>query len=158
MNNRVKTNKYTVLTFLPKNLFLQFSKMANFYFLVLILLELVPIITDDTSVPPVLVYPLTFVVGLSMIKDAYEDYVRYRSDSEENSRKAQTLFNHELIDFGESPTNKNKINVQESVSHSMSNSITAELPEQLLGEQKDENKAYEPKIWEEVRVGDIIKV
>ena len=56
-------------------------------------MELVPIITDDTSVPPVLVYPLCFVVGLSMIKDAYEDYVRFRSDSEENSRKVHVLCN-----------------------------------------------------------------
>ena len=100
-NNRVKTNKYTLLTFLPKNLLLQFSKMANFYFLILIVMEFVPIITDDNSVPPVLTYPLTFVVGLSMIKDAYEDYVRYRSDADENSRKVKILHDQEEITFSE---------------------------------------------------------
>ena len=29
--------------------------------------------------------PLTFVVALSMIKDAYEDYKRHQSDSKENN-------------------------------------------------------------------------
>ena len=33
MSNKVVTTKYTCLSFLPKNLFEQFSKMANAYFL-----------------------------------------------------------------------------------------------------------------------------
>lgn len=42
MSNKVSTTKYTCLTFLPKNLFYQFTKLANGYFLFLILLQLVP--------------------------------------------------------------------------------------------------------------------
>ena len=38
MSNEVCTGKYTCLTFLPKNLFFQFTKLANFYFLFLVLL------------------------------------------------------------------------------------------------------------------------
>ena len=76
-------------------------------------MELVPIITDDPSVPPVLVFPLAFVVGLSMIKDAYEDYVRYRSDADENSRKVQVLFDHDELTFTEP---KSRVNVTESLS------------------------------------------
>jgi hypothetical protein len=41
-NNTVRTNKYTVLTFLPLNLMVQFSKMANVYFLMLTLMEFIP--------------------------------------------------------------------------------------------------------------------
>ena len=33
--NVVKTSKYTFLTFLPKNLYVQFSKAANVYFFVI---------------------------------------------------------------------------------------------------------------------------
>lgn len=33
-NNSVRTTKYTLLTFLPKNLFEQFRRIANFYFLI----------------------------------------------------------------------------------------------------------------------------
>lgn len=38
-SNRISTSKYTILTFLPLNLFEQFSKMSNFYFLMLTLME-----------------------------------------------------------------------------------------------------------------------
>jgi Phospholipid-translocating ATPase N-terminal len=38
-NNEIHTSKYNVLTFLPKNLFYQFSKMSNLYFLTMSLLE-----------------------------------------------------------------------------------------------------------------------
>jgi hypothetical protein len=33
-NNAIHTGKYNAFNFLPKNLFWQFSKLANFYFLV----------------------------------------------------------------------------------------------------------------------------
>lgn len=38
-DNKVRTSKYTVLNFLPKNLILQFRAIANFYFLVLVILQ-----------------------------------------------------------------------------------------------------------------------
>ncbi len=37
-NNAICTSKYTILTFIPKNLFEQFSKMANVYFLFIMVL------------------------------------------------------------------------------------------------------------------------
>jgi len=33
-NNKICTSKYSAITFLPKNLFEQFSKVANIYFVV----------------------------------------------------------------------------------------------------------------------------
>lgn len=33
-NNKISTSKYTLITFFPKNLFEQFSRAANVYFLV----------------------------------------------------------------------------------------------------------------------------
>jgi hypothetical protein len=52
---------------------LQFSKMANTYFLIMLILEMVPQLQYGSGGVPDLVMPLTFVVGLSMIKDIYED-------------------------------------------------------------------------------------
>ena len=49
-------------------------------------MEAYPPISDSNGVP-VLILPLSFVVGVSMIKDIYEDYQRHKSDNEENSRK-----------------------------------------------------------------------
>ena len=85
-DNRVTTSRYNFVTFLPLNLLLQFSKMSNMYFLLLTIMEMIPPISDSNGVP-VLILPLSFVVGVSMIKDIYEDFQRHRSDNEENSRK-----------------------------------------------------------------------
>mgnify|MGYP001028202247 CR=1 FL=1 len=41
-SNKVVTAKYNVLTFLPKNLFEQFRRVANFYFLIMLILQLIP--------------------------------------------------------------------------------------------------------------------
>lgn len=84
-NNEIKTAKYNCLTFLPKNLFEQFTKMANFYFLILSFMEMIPAITDSNG-QPILLLPLGFVVGVSMIKDGFEDRKRKKQDTEENER------------------------------------------------------------------------
>ena len=38
-DNRITTSKYTAVSFLPKNLFEQFQRIANAYFLVLLILQ-----------------------------------------------------------------------------------------------------------------------
>ena len=62
--------------------------MANFYFLILLVLELYPPVTDSPGYPGLLL-PLSFVMGLSMLKDLYEDIQRHRSDNRENNSKAE---------------------------------------------------------------------
>lgn len=44
-NNEIRTTKYTWLTFLPKNLFEQFHRFANLYFLFIVILNWVPSIS-----------------------------------------------------------------------------------------------------------------
>jgi phospholipid-translocating ATPase len=83
-NNSIRTTKYTLLNFFPKNLVFQFTKLANFYFLLMAILQVLPPITITNSNPTILV-PLIFVVLLSMIKDALEDYKRKSSDDKENN-------------------------------------------------------------------------
>jgi magnesium-transporting ATPase (P-type) len=75
MSNRVTTTKYNCATFLPKNLFEQFSKMANAYFLFMTVLQLMPGLMDFYGAVTTLM-PLMFVVGVSMVKDAFEDNKR----------------------------------------------------------------------------------
>ncbi|TFY73828.1 hypothetical protein EWM64_g10184, partial [Hericium alpestre] len=37
--NKVRTSKYTIITFIPKNLYEQFRRIANLYFLALVILQ-----------------------------------------------------------------------------------------------------------------------
>ena len=85
-NNRISTTKYTVYTFFFKNMFEQLSKIANIYFVFLSILQCIPNVTTSNGIPTYLP-PLLTIMILTMIKDGYEDYKRYKSDEEENNKK-----------------------------------------------------------------------
>lgn len=72
--NYVSTTKYSIVTFLPKAFFEQFRRVANLYFLLAAVLS-------STSLAPFnpisVIAPLVFVVGVSMIKEAVEDWHRF---------------------------------------------------------------------------------
>jgi hypothetical protein len=38
-SNKIKTSRYTPLTFLPKNLYEQFRRIANLYFLIILCMQ-----------------------------------------------------------------------------------------------------------------------
>ena len=75
-DNTVRTSKYTVLSFLPKNLMEQFSKLANVYFLLIALMQMLPTISISGG-KPVMLMPLSFVILVSMVKDIFEDCKRH---------------------------------------------------------------------------------
>lgn len=88
-DNSIHTTKYSVVTFLPRNLYEQFHRVAYLYFLVLVALNMVPQLGVFT--PAASVLPLAFVLGVTAVKDAYEDWRRHRSDRNENNRTASVL-------------------------------------------------------------------
>ncbi|XP_019867395.1 probable phospholipid-transporting ATPase IM isoform X2 [Aethina tumida] len=94
-SNYIKTSKYSILTFLPLNLFEQFQRLANFYFLCLLVLQLIPAISSLTPVTTAL--PLIGVLGLTAIKDAYDDIQRHISDSQVNNRKSRVVRKGKLV-------------------------------------------------------------
>uniref|UniRef100_A0A8C9ZE91 Phospholipid-transporting ATPase n=1 Tax=Sander lucioperca TaxID=283035 RepID=A0A8C9ZE91_SANLU len=81
-NNKIKTTKYTVLSFLPKNLFEQFHRFANVYFVFIALLNFVPVV--NAFQPELALAPVVFILSVTAIKDLWEDYRRHRSDQEIN--------------------------------------------------------------------------
>ena len=78
-NNNVRTAKYTIWDFIPKNLFNQFKKLANCYFLIITYMQTVKSISISNGTPA-MAFPLTVIVIISMCKDAYEDRKRHIED------------------------------------------------------------------------------
>ncbi|EEB16029.1 ATPase, class I, type 8B, putative [Pediculus humanus corporis] len=87
-NNYIKTSKYSLLTFLPLNLFEQFQRLANFYFLCLLVLQVIPAISSLTPITTAV--PLIGVLSLTAVKDAYDDFV--------NKRRSKVLRNGKLVE------------------------------------------------------------
>ena len=89
--NGIRTSKYTALTFVPLNLFMQFNKAPNVYFLLIAFMQTREMISISGGKSAMAV-PLVVVVFISMIKDAFEDFRRHQSDGQENN--AETLVYH----------------------------------------------------------------
>ncbi|XP_069928561.1 phospholipid-transporting ATPase IF isoform X3 [Oryctolagus cuniculus] len=81
IDNRIISSKYTVWNFVPKNLFEQFRRVANFYFLIIFLVQLM---IDTPTSPITSGLPLFFVITVTAIKQGYEDWLRHNSDNEVN--------------------------------------------------------------------------
>eukprot|EP00163_Fabomonas_tropica_P014186 TRINITY_DN2587_c0_g3_i1.p1 TRINITY_DN2587_c0_g3~~TRINITY_DN2587_c0_g3_i1.p1 ORF type:complete len:1153 (+),score=165.86 TRINITY_DN2587_c0_g3_i1:130-3588(+) len=95
--NGITTSKYTVLTFLPKNLFEQFRRVANLYFLVIAVLQLLPL--DLSPISPITsILPLMFVLSVTAGKEIYEDYRRHRRDKLTNNSPCRILRDRQFHD------------------------------------------------------------
>ncbi|XP_058978174.1 phospholipid-transporting ATPase IF [Musca domestica] len=86
--NCIKTTKYTLLTFLPINFYEQFRRAVYFYFLVV---TIISFFVNSTLSPMVSLIPLLFVMIVTGIKEALEDYQRYKNDNLVNYSKVTIL-------------------------------------------------------------------
>lgn len=87
-NNWISTTKYTILTFIPKNLFEQFCRVANLYFLFILVLCHTPI---SPVAPGPSAINLGIVLLINAIKEAYEDFHRYKSDKKINNQISRVV-------------------------------------------------------------------
>ncbi|XP_051506137.1 phospholipid-transporting ATPase VB [Myxocyprinus asiaticus] len=81
--NAIKTNKYRLWSFIPMNLFEQFHRMANIYFVGLAILNFVPVV--NAFQPEVALIPICVILALTAIKDGWEDFRRYQTDQQLNN-------------------------------------------------------------------------
>lgn len=81
--NGIKTTKYSVWSFIPLNLLEQFRRVANIYFVGLAVLNFIPAV--NAFQPQVAIIPISVILSLTAIKDAWEDFRRYQSDRQLNS-------------------------------------------------------------------------
>uniref|UniRef100_A0A8C7XDE0 Phospholipid-transporting ATPase n=1 Tax=Oryzias sinensis TaxID=183150 RepID=A0A8C7XDE0_9TELE len=93
-NNAIRTSKYNIFTFLPLNLFEQFRRLANAYFLFLLILQMIPQVSSlswfTTAVP------LAIVLSITAAKDASDDINRHKCDKQVNNREVEVLIDGEL--------------------------------------------------------------
>eukprot|EP00041_Stephanoeca_diplocostata_P001543 m.20357 g.20357 ORF g.20357 m.20357 type:complete len:360 (-) comp12127_c0_seq1:3673-4752(-) len=88
-SNKIRTAKYTWYNFLPKNLWIQFHRVANVYFLFMACLNFIPAI--GSFAPIIGFMPLVFVLSVTAVKDAVEDGRRKTQDKEINNGAARVV-------------------------------------------------------------------
>jgi phospholipid-translocating ATPase len=97
--NKIRTAKYTPVSFIPKNLWFQFHNVANIFFLFLVILVFFPIFGGVN--PGLNAVPLIIIIAITSIKDAYEDYQRTVLDIELNNAPVHRLCNWNNVNVEE---------------------------------------------------------
>lgn len=77
---------------MPRQLLFQFGKIANFYFLVISILQMIPHLSTTGTYTTIV--PLLCFIALSMAKEGYDDIRRYKLDKAENRRTTMVLKSH----------------------------------------------------------------
>jgi phospholipid-translocating ATPase len=132
-SNWIRSTRYSAWNFIPRQLVAQFSKLANFYFLVISILQMIPGLSTTGQFTTIV--PLLFFVTLSIAKEGYDDLRRYRLDKAENNREAKVLrASHRLADHGMIQTGH----------------VPGSPPPEALN--------WETIKWQDINVGDIIKL
>ncbi|KAH6642216.1 hypothetical protein C7974DRAFT_385054 [Boeremia exigua] len=135
VQNWIRSTRYSAWNFVPRQLVAQFSKLANFYFLVISILQMIPDLSTTGRYTTIV--PLLFFVTLSIAKEGYDDLRRYRLDKAENRREAKVLRANAspLPPFKSGSTDDG--------------SLSSPEPEVLV---------WEIIKWQDIQVGDIVKL
>ena len=95
-DNAVRTTKYlhNPVTAMPKELFFQFRRVFNIFWLIQCIIVLIPGLAPFS--PVTTIGGFGFVLGVTLIKDFYEDYQRLKADHSANSQPVSVLRNGEF--------------------------------------------------------------
>ncbi|XP_075263980.1 putative phospholipid-transporting ATPase IIA isoform X2 [Convolutriloba macropyga] len=93
--NKLRNQKYSIFTFIPIVLYEQFKFFLNLYFLIIALTQFVPAL----KVNYLFTYwgPLAFVICVTMIREAIDDFRRFSRDKEVNSSMYKKLTNEGVV-------------------------------------------------------------
>ncbi|KAJ0393680.1 hypothetical protein P43SY_010417 [Pythium insidiosum] len=89
-SNVVITSKYTAWNFFPLFMIETFRKLANFYFLLVAVMQCIPAISNTNGMPTNLP-ALVFIIFVDAVLAIVEDYRRHKADDEANSTECQIV-------------------------------------------------------------------
>ncbi|KAJ6526292.1 phospholipid-translocating ATPase [Mycena vulgaris] len=145
-SNQVITSKYTLITFLPRNLLEQFRRVANIFFLAIAILQFFR--KFSTISPGLVIFPLLIVLAITAGKDAYEDTKRHQSDRKVNHTPVHVL-------AAEGWENPNPMRPKGRTFVRGVQTMVGKKPTPPVDTSED---GWRPALWEDVRVGDFVKI
>ncbi|TFB04608.1 putative phospholipid-transporting ATPase DNF3 [Trichoderma ghanense] len=162
ISNFIRSSRYTVYDFVPKQLVFQFSKLGNFYLLVMGILQAIPGLS--TVGRWTTIAPLAGFVAFSMAKEGYDDYRRYQLDKSEN-RSMTWVLAHGVREGRERPRMSGWRNAlrrrrrggRERLGADDEDIIVQDIQEGAPAKLDDTNDWMNVQ-WQHVQVGDIVRL
>ncbi|EME48532.1 hypothetical protein DOTSEDRAFT_67546 [Dothistroma septosporum NZE10] len=97
--NKIRTAKYTPISFIPKNLWFQLHNIANVYFIFIVILGIFSIFGVQN--PGLSAVPIIVILTITAIKDAIEDWRRTVLDNELNNAPVHRLVDWENVNVSD---------------------------------------------------------
>ncbi|GAB0137164.1 hypothetical protein EsDP_00005444 [Epichloe bromicola] len=148
MSNFIRSSRYTAYDFVPRQLLFQFSKLGNFYFLVMGILQMIPGLSTVGRWTTII--PLSVFVAFSMAKEGYDDYRRYQLDKSENRSVTWVLNRSPKSKKSKAPRHAEK---QAGMAQEGAGSESG-VCDKLVGETHDWTRTQ----WQNVKIGDIVRL
>ncbi|KJE92835.1 E1-E2 ATPase [Capsaspora owczarzaki ATCC 30864] len=144
--NVICNQKYTLLSFVPLVLFEQFKFFFNLYFLLVAMSQFVPAL----RIGYLYTYwgPLLFVLAVTMAKEAFDEFQRFRRDRQVNSAQYQRLIPGPRRSATPTASSRSALSSNSGVFTSLSTSSSIHLP--------DVDREHVAS--SELRLGDVIVV
>ncbi|KAI2472984.1 phospholipid-translocating P-type ATPase [Annulohypoxylon bovei var. microspora] len=146
ISNTIRTSRYTLIDFLPKQIIFQFTRLANFYFLCVGIPQAIPGLSTTGSYTTIL--PLLFFVLLTIVKEGYDDYKRHRLDNFENANTTRVL-KRKSLDLNSGLSARRWFAGRRQ---------TTEKDIESSGDDTDSEYGWRQVKWQDIRVGDIVKL
>lgn len=167
ISNTITSSKYNIYTFLPKQLRAQFSKLANCYFMVVAIMQMIP--TWSTTGQFTTIIPLMIFMSISIAREGFDDWKRHTHDKEENSKVAHVV--REDADLAQFDTHSIHTIMTETIpvgnngpedrSHNSSNGSLVDGTMNIFSNSlamTRYNLRLDATAWKDIKVGDILQI
>lgn len=142
ISNRIRTSRYTIWNFVPRQLIYQFSRLANMYFLIIAILQMIPGFSTTGRFTTII--PLLIFVALTIAKEGYDDWRRYTLDKAENASKVTILG----TEHGSSGKQHGK----------RVSAADSELALSPSSDPKSPSNPWTTTQWGDLKVGDVVRL
>ncbi|PIB02625.1 putative phospholipid-transporting ATPase DNF3 [Cercospora beticola] len=156
LSNTIRSSRYTIWDFVPKQFFFQATRLHNFYFICIGVPQAIPGLSTTGNYTTIL--PLTFFILITILKEGYDDWCRHRMDKVENNKLARVLRPKEHVDKQEEARRPLTRSISEL---SVLRWVGTRNAGPILEKEQDEDDelTWDCKTrWHNIKVGDILKL
>lgn len=165
VSNTITSSKYNIYTFLPKQLKAQFSKLANCYFMVVAIMQMIP--HWSTTGHYTTIIPLLIFMSISIAREGFDDWKRHTHDKEENSKKCLVVNEDAELSLYDTQsihtimTETIPVGYPEQNSHNSSSGSLADGSKNIFSNStvmSRYNLRLDSVAWKDIKVGDILLI
>ncbi|KAH3674993.1 hypothetical protein WICPIJ_009379 [Wickerhamomyces pijperi] len=174
LGNTISSSRYSLYSFLPKQLYAQFSKIANIYFMTVSILQMIP--SWSTTGTYTTIIPLLVFISISMLREAYDDWRRHLQDKKENNNYTRVVTTRDTHVADDEKRTK-KLELRKSISHGSTIELNpgqfrdSEEEEEIIEQMLHQPNTFtrEPFLkhldlktaavkWKNIKIGDIVRL